>query len=59
MTRNQVELMQIDNVASPEMPGFETLEFHGAVEEVLQECCGIIDQATQKCRLSNHNTITP
>jgi uncharacterized protein YbjT (DUF2867 family) len=25
ITRNQVELMQIDNVASPEMPGFEEL----------------------------------
>ena len=30
ITRNQVELMQIDNVSSPEMPGF-------GVEEVLRQ----------------------
>ena len=38
ITRNQVELMQIDNVSSPEMPGFGE---HGilphSVEEILQE----------------------
>ena len=38
ITRNQVELMQIDNVASPEMPGFEELGISPlSVEEMLPE----------------------
>jgi NADH dehydrogenase len=38
VTRNQVELMQVDNVASPEMPGFEELGISPhSVEEILQE----------------------
>jgi uncharacterized protein YbjT (DUF2867 family) len=38
VTRNQVELMQVDNVTSPGMPGFEELEISPrSVEEVLQE----------------------
>ncbi len=38
ITRNQVELMQIDNVASPGMPGFEELGISPrSVEEILQE----------------------
>ena len=38
ITRNQVELMQIDNVASPAMPGFEELGISPrSVEEILQE----------------------
>ena len=38
ITRNQVELMQIDNVASPEMPGFGDLEISPlSIEEILQE----------------------
>jgi NADH dehydrogenase len=38
ITRNQVELMQIDNVASPEMPGFKELGITPvAVEEILEE----------------------
>ena len=38
ITRNQVELMQVDTVASPEMPGFKELGITPvAVEEVLQE----------------------
>jgi NADH dehydrogenase len=38
ITRNQVELMQVDNVASPEMPGFRELGITAvAVEEILQE----------------------
>ena len=38
VTRNQVELMQVDNVSSPEMPGFEELGISPhAVEEILQE----------------------
>ena len=38
VTRNQVELMQVDNVASPEMPGFGDLgiEPH-SVAQILQE----------------------
>ncbi|MFC3321401.1 complex I NDUFA9 subunit family protein [Mesorhizobium cantuariense] len=38
VTRNQVELMQVDNVSSPQMPGFEELgiSLH-PVEEILQE----------------------
>ena len=37
-TRNQVELMQIDNVASPEMPGFGELEISPlSIEEILPE----------------------
>ncbi|MGJ0511745.1 complex I NDUFA9 subunit family protein [Methylocystis sp.] len=38
ITRNQVELMQVDNVWSPGMPGFEDLGISPhAVEEILQE----------------------
>jgi NADH dehydrogenase len=38
ITRNQVELMQIDNVASPEMPGFRELGISPlSIEEVLPE----------------------
>jgi uncharacterized protein YbjT (DUF2867 family) len=38
VTRNQVELMQVDNVSSPEMPGFGDLgiSLH-SVEEILQQ----------------------
>jgi NADH dehydrogenase len=38
VTRNQVELMQVDNVASPEMPGFGEFGISPhSVEEILQE----------------------
>jgi NADH dehydrogenase len=38
VTRNQVELMQVDNVASPKMPGFGELGISPhSVEEILQE----------------------
>jgi len=38
ITRNQVELMQVDNVASPEMPGFGELGISPhSIEEILQE----------------------
>ena len=38
VTRNQVELMQVDNVSSPEMPGFGDLGISPhSVEEILQE----------------------
>jgi uncharacterized protein YbjT (DUF2867 family) len=38
VTRNQVELMQVDNVSSPEMSGFGELEISPhAVEEILRE----------------------
>jgi len=38
VTRNQVELMQVDNVASPTMPGFGELGISPhSVEEILQE----------------------
>jgi len=38
VTRNQVELMQVDNVSSPEMPGFEELGISPhSVEEILKE----------------------
>lgn len=38
LTRNQVELMQIDTVASPQMPGFSELEISPhAVEAILQK----------------------
>ena len=37
VTRNQVELMQVDNVASPQLPGFEELGISPQpVEETLQ-----------------------
>jgi dihydroorotate dehydrogenase len=36
--RNQVELMQVDNVSSPEMPGFAELGISPhSVEEILQQ----------------------
>ena len=38
VTRNQVELMQVDNVSSPETPGFEDLGISPhSVEEILRE----------------------
>src|SRR5712691_1388446 len=38
VTRNQVELMQVDNVSSPEMPGFGQLGISPhSVEEILQQ----------------------
>src|SRR5262249_23236985 len=38
VTRNQVELMQIDNVASPKMPGFGDLVISPlSIEEILPE----------------------
>ena len=38
VTRNQVELMQVDTVSSPEMPGFENLGISPhSLEEILQE----------------------
>ena len=38
ITRNQVELMQIDNVSSPETPGFGELGISPhTVEEILQQ----------------------
>ena len=38
ITRNQVELMQVDTVTAPEMPGFSDLGISPrAVEETLQE----------------------
>ena len=38
ITRNQVELMQTDNVSSPEMPGFRELGISPhSVEEILQQ----------------------
>ena len=38
VTRNQVELMQVDNVASPEMPGFGDLGIKShSVAQILQE----------------------
>lgn len=38
VTRNQVELMQVDNVTSPEMPGFAELAISPrSVEEILQK----------------------
>src|SRR5712672_2502249 len=41
ITRNQVELMQVDNVCSPEMPGFGQLGISPhSVEEILQQMLG-------------------
>jgi NADH dehydrogenase len=38
LTRNQVELMQIDTVASPDLPGFVELGISPhPVEEILQK----------------------
>jgi NADH dehydrogenase len=38
IARNQVELMQIDNVSSPQMPGFADLGISPrSIEEILQE----------------------
>src|SRR5271169_5364885 len=38
VTRNQVELMQVDNVSSPEMPGFGELRISPhSVDEILQQ----------------------
>ncbi len=38
ITRNQVELMQVDNVSSPDMPGFEQLGISPhAVEDILRQ----------------------
>ena len=42
VTRNQVELMQIDNVASPQMPGFGDLGISpSAVEQFARELVGV------------------
>jgi hypothetical protein len=35
LTRNQVELMQIDTVSSPELPGFAELEISPHLVEVI------------------------
>jgi uncharacterized protein YbjT (DUF2867 family) len=41
VTRNQVELMEIDNIASPEAPGFDSLGISPhSVEQVLQQMLG-------------------
>jgi NADH dehydrogenase len=41
VTRNQVELMQIDNIASPEMPGFGDLSISpSAVEQFIHHLVG-------------------
>ena len=41
ITRNQVELMQIDNVSSRDMPGFGKLGISPrSIEEILQEILG-------------------
>lgn len=41
ITRNQVELMQIDSVSMPELPGLEALGIRPhSVEEILQEILG-------------------
>jgi NADH dehydrogenase len=38
ITRNQLELMQVDTVASPEIPGFRELGITPvAVEEILED----------------------
>jgi NADH dehydrogenase len=38
ITRNQLDLMQVDNVRSPQMPGFADLGISPhAIEEILQE----------------------
>jgi NADH dehydrogenase len=38
ITQNQVELMQVDNVSSPQMPGFADLGISPrSIEEILQE----------------------
>jgi NADH dehydrogenase len=38
ITRNQVELMQVDNVASPKMPGFGELGISPlSIEDILSE----------------------
>jgi hypothetical protein len=40
-TRNQVELMQIDNVASPQMPGFADLGISpSAMEQFIRHFVG-------------------
>ena len=44
VTRNQVELMQVDKVSSPEMPGFGDLGISAhSVEEILQEMLRLRD----------------
>ena len=44
VTRNQVELMQVDNVSSPEMPGFGDLGISPrSVEEIFQEMLRLRD----------------
>jgi hypothetical protein len=41
VTRNQLELMQIDNVASPQMPGFRDLGISpSAVEQFIRHLVG-------------------
>ena len=41
ITRNQVDLMEADNVAAPDVPGFEALQIQPhAIEEILPEILG-------------------
>src|SRR5262249_51582353 len=44
LTRNQVELMQIDTVSSPEMPGFGGLGISPHSVETIRRCCRIADE---------------
>jgi len=37
VTRNQVALMQVDNISSPHIPGFEEL---GISPHSVSRCCG-------------------
>ena len=49
ITRNQVELMQIDNVPSPEMPGFGELGISPhSIEEILQEILWSTERASSR-----------
>lgn len=44
LTRNQVELMQVDTVSAPELPGFAELEISPrSVEVMLQEILSSFD----------------
>jgi uncharacterized protein YbjT (DUF2867 family) len=51
VTRNQVELMQVDNVSSPEMPGFGELGISPhSVEEILQRRLARADGSNRKAQ---------
>jgi NADH dehydrogenase len=51
VTRNQVELMQVDNVSSPAMPGFGQLGIAPhSVEEMLQQMLWVADQRAASVR---------